>query len=156
METKTKVLSLNHEDLVDLFSTAFYDNPNFSVSIPESAMNLIEHDENDCFEDKLAKVAMAARVANDKLMVYDQYSEDGEVYGNNVYGVADDGEYETTFYYIGIKEIIKGLEAAANSDEQYIRDSFESFKNREEDSEWDATRADILMQMIVFGEVIYG
>jgi hypothetical protein len=155
METKTQVLNLNHEDLADLFSTAFYDNPNFSVSIPESAMNLIEHDENDCFEDTLAKVAMAAKATNGKPMIYDQYSEDGEVYGNNAYGVADDGEYETTYYYIGIKEIIKGLEAAANSDEQYIRDAFESFKNREDDSEWDAARADILMQMIVFGEVIY-
>lgn len=155
MKTYTQVLNLNHEDLVDLFSTAFYDNPNFSVSIPESAMNLIEHDENDCFEDKLAKVAMAAKVANDKLMVYDQYSEDGEVYGSNAYGVADDGEYKTTFYYIGMKEIIDGLQHAANSEDEAERRSFFAFQNREEDCEWDATRADILMQKIVFGELIY-
>lgn len=155
MKTHTQVLSLNHEDLVDLFSTAFYDNPNFSVSISESAMSLITPDENDCFEDTLAKVTMAAKATNDKLMIYDQYSEDGEVYGNNANGVADDGEYKTTFYYIGMKEIIDGLQHAANSEDEAERKAFFAFQNREEDCEWDATRADILMQMIVFGEVIY-
>lgn len=157
METKTQVLNLNHEDLVDLFSTAFYDSLNFSVTYDKTAKEKIERDDNDCFEDVLAKIALNAKTYNDKLKVYDENSEDGEVYGDCAFDREKlDDDVTMTYYYIGIKEIIKGLEAAANSDEQYIRDSFESFKNREEDCDWDATRADILMQMIVFGEVIYG
>lgn len=156
MEIKTQVLNLNHEDLVDLFSTALYDSLNFTATYADSARNNIKVEENDCFEDVLAKIALNAKTYNDKLKVYDENSEDGEVYGDCAFDREKlDDDVTMTYYYIGIKEIIKGLEAAANSDEQYIRDSFESFKNREEDCEWDATRADILMQMIVFGEIIY-
>jgi hypothetical protein len=155
MKTYTQILNLDHEDLVDLFSTAFYDNPKFSVSIPDSAMNFIEHDENDCIEDTMAKVVMATNTTNNKIMIYDQYSEDGEVYGKNAHGFADDGEYKTTFYHIGMKEIEKGLQKAANSKDEAERKAFFSFQNRENDSEWDMVMADILMQLILFGEVIY-
>lgn len=157
MKTEIKITNLNHEDLVDLFSTAFYDSLNFSVTYADSARNNIKVEENDCFEDVLAKIAVNAKVANDKLMVYDENAEDGEVYGSCACGTAQiDDDIITTYYYIGIKEIIKGLEAAANSSEDYIRKSFEAFANREDDGEWDAITADVLMQMIVFGEVIYG
>lgn len=149
METKTQVLNLNHEDLVDLFSTAFSGSLNFCVGICDA-----HKEEDDCFEDVLAKVVLDAKVADEKMRVYDLNTEEGdEPTGNLTYDKTKNG---VIYYYVGMKEIINGLEAAANSDEQYIRDSFESFKNREEDCDWDATRADILMQMIVFGEVIYG
>ena len=160
METNTKITDinhLNHEDLVDLFSTALYDSLNFTATYADSARNNIKVEENDCFEDVLAKIAMNAKVDKDKVMIYDENAEDGEVYGNCACGTAQiDDEIITTYYYIGIKEIIKGLEAAANSSEDYIRKAFNAFVNREEDCEWDAETADILMQMIVFGEVIYG
>ena len=157
MKTQIKITDINHEDLVDLFSTAFYDSLNFGVTYADSAKNIIKREENDCFEDVLAKIAMNAKLANDKLMVFDNNAEDGEFYGSNDYDVRK-GEYNNleTYYYIGIKEIIKGLEASANSNEAYIRKSFNAFVNREDDGEWDAITADILMQMIVFGEVIYG
>lgn len=157
-ETEIKITDINHEDLVDLFSTAFYDSINFGVTYKESAKNLIKREENDCFEDVLAKIAMKAKNTKDKLMVFDNNAEDGEVYGKNTCGTQYNEEYCTieTYYYIGIEEITKGLEAAANSNEDYIRKSFEAFANREDDGEWDAITADILMQMIVFGEVVYG
>ena len=158
MKTQIKIIDINHEDLVDLFSTAFFNSLNFSVTYNDSAKNIIDVDENDCFEDIMAKIAVNAKVADDKLIVFDENAEDGEVYGSLACGVGKNEEYDTleTYYYVGIKEIIKGLEAAANSSEDYIRKSFEAFVNREDDGEWDAITADILMQIIVFGEVIYG
>lgn len=154
MNTNTKITDLNHEDLVDLFSTAFYGSLNFAVTYDKKAKDNIKVEENDCFEDVMAKIV---KDGNGNLIVYDENAEDGEVYGNCHCGTEEiDDEIITTYYYIGINEITKGLEAAANSSKDYIRKAFNAFVNREEDSEWDAVTADILMQMIVFGEVIYG
>ena len=158
MKTQIKITDINHEDLVDLFSTALYDSLNFVAHYGNKDFAKGLKEEDDCFEDVLAKIAMNAKVANDKIKMYDMNAEDGEVYGSCACGTEEDKDYDVvnTYYYIGIKEITKGLEASANSNESYIRDAFNAFVNREEDSDWDAITADILMQMIVFGEVIYG
>lgn len=152
MNIHTQVLNLNHEDLVDLFSTAFYGSFNFSADAKADVYDAHKK-EGDCFEDVLAKVVLDARVANEKMRVYDLNSEeDDEPTGKLAYGKTEDG---ILYYYVGMKEIVEGLQRAANSEDEAERKAFFAFLNREEDCEWDADCADILMQIIVFGEVIY-
>lgn len=152
MRTHTQVLNLNHEDLVDLFSTAFYGSFNFSADAKADVYDAHKK-EGDCFEDILAKVVLDAKVADEKMRVYDLNTEEGdEPTGKLAYGKTEDG---ILYYYVGMKQIVSGLELAANSSDESVRKAFMAFANREDDCEWDADCADILMQMIVFGEVIY-
>jgi hypothetical protein len=153
MNIHAQVLNITQEDLVDLFSTAFYDSLNFCADAKAHIYDA-HKEEGDCFEDVLAKVVLDAKVADEKMRVYDLNTEEGdEPTGNLTYDKTKQG---VIYYYVGMKEIVEGLQRAANSEDEAERKAFFAFLNREEDCDWDADCADILMQIIVFGEVIYG
>ena len=156
MKTKTTITELTHDDLVNLFSTALYGSSYLSADYEES----VEHDEKDCFEDILANILLHGGC----IKVNDYYSE-GDVYGELPHELDEDNECTT--YYVTYDDIKKGLERAADGTfnagndkwteqtKRSARVSFDSFMD-EDRCDFDLVRADILMQIILFDEIIYG
>ena len=156
MKTKTTITELTHDDLVNLFSTALYGSTYLEADYEESA----EHGEKDCFEDILANILLHGGC----IKVNDYYSE-GDVYGELPHELDEDNECTT--YYVTYDDIKRGLERAADgtfnagNDEwteqtkRSARASFDSFMDKDA-CDFDLVRADILMQIILFDEIIYG
>lgn len=164
MNTQTTITDLTQEDLVNLFSTAFYGSNYLSADYEES----VEYNEDDCHEEIMAKILLNGG----KILITDGYAEDGEVYGNLPCEVKEDEENYGCFittYFATLKDILSGLTKAANgtfntrpdvsaeySDRniEFAKRSFNAFAFDER--EWDYNTADCLMQIILFNEIIYG
>lgn len=157
MKTQTTIAELTQEDLVNLFSTAFYGSAYLSADYEES----IEYDEDDCYEDIMAKILLNGG----KIMVTDSYA-DGCHYGNLPWKYNED--YDVT-YEVRLEDIKRGLESASNGTFNLREDVGSDFAKRNlnfamwsfnafavNEREWDATTADCLMQIILFDEIIYG
>jgi hypothetical protein len=96
-------------------------------------------------------------------MITDYYAE-GEVYGSLPHGI---DEEENVTYLVTYDDIKRGLERASDGtfnagDDEWTertkrsaRVSFDSFMD-EDACDFDLVRADILMQIILFDEIIYG
>lgn len=158
MKTKTTITELTHEDLVNLLSGALYGSSYLEADYTNPSLK----EDGDCFEDILAKNLLAG----DSIVVTDWYAE-GESYGNLSCVIDDDDE--CIHYTLNLEDVKRGLEKAANGTftittnlgEDYVkgekdsaRVSFNSFAN--ESLDFDLVRADILMQIILFDEIIYG
>lgn len=156
MKTKTTITELTHDDLVDLFSTALYGSSYLTADYVEA----INPCEEDCFEDTLAKNLLRGQT----ITIIDWYA-DGVTYGKLFhYKAGKDGEVA---YEVGIEDIKRGLERASDGTfnagnnewteqtKRSARVSFDSFMD-EESCDFDLVRADILMQIILFDEIIYG
>lgn len=165
MKTQTTITDLTHEDLVNLFSAAFYGSNYLSADYEES----VEYDEDDCYEDIMANILLNGG----KIMVTDSYA-DGCHYGTLKWQYNED--YDVT-YDVRIEDIKRGLERAANGtfnagvnensfgtltlsedyqerNIEFAKRSFNAFAFDER--EWDAITADCLMQIILFNEIVYG
>ena len=59
MKTKITVTELDHEDLVNLLSTALYGSSWFEADYDNNIYKSLEIKEGDCFEDKLADMLLA-------------------------------------------------------------------------------------------------
>lgn len=155
MKTKTTITELTHDDLVDLFSTALSGSSYLSADYEES----IEHDEKDCFEDILANILLH----EGSIKVTDYYAE-GEFYGSLPHEIDED---ENVTYFVTYDDIKRGLERASDGTfnagndkwteqtKRSARVSFDSFMD-EDTCDFDLVSADILMQIILFDEIIYG
>lgn len=157
MKTQLTITELTKEDLVNLFSTAFYGSSYLSVEYEES----IEYDEEDCHEDIIANILLNGGAVK----VTDSYA-DGCHYGNLRYQYNED--YDAT-YYVRYIDIMQGLEKAANGTFNLRPDVNDTFADRNKECarrcfnafafnerEWDALTADCLMQIILFDEIVYG
>ena len=155
MKTKATITELSHEDLVDLFSTALYGSSYLSADYEEE----VERNGSGYFEDILANILLH----DGEILITDHYAE-GSVYGDIPHKIDKD---DNVTYFITYNEIKRGLERAANgtfnagNDEwteqtkRNARVSFDSFMD-EDRYDFDLVRADILMQIILFDEIIYG
>jgi len=158
--SKTKVKSLTQEEIVDLLCTAITDSSQYLyLHNPKKYYETYcKVDRNDTLEDRCAKVLLAGG----KIRITD-YDADGIGYaGNDVpYKVGDEDEVT---YTVSLDNILSALENAANgefifcgmdNEAEYVRKAFEDFAKGEE-GDLDYTEADTLMQIILFGEIIYG
>lgn len=155
MKTKTTITELTHDDLVELFSIALTGSYYLEADYDEST----EYDEDDCFEDILANILLHGG----SIKVTD-YHPEGEVYGSLTHEFDENGNVT---YFVTYDDIKRGLERAADgtfnagNDEwtertkRSARVSFDSFMD-EDSCEFDLVSADILMQIILFDEIIYG
>lgn len=158
MKTKTTITELGHDDLVNLFSTALYGSSYLDADYEENACL----EGLTCFEDKLARTLLCGGIVS----ITDYYSE-GSAYGNLSYAEDED---ENVTYFVSYEDIKRGLERAANGTftittnlgEDYVKGEKESakrsFNSFADDGavDFDLIRADILMQIILFDEIIYG
>ena len=149
MEVKTTITNITHDDLVNLFSTATYGSYYLDCGVPKGFYKGTElEDENDCREDKWAKVLLAGK----HIYVYDYYAEDAdEFYGNLPHHWSANREcmiYELTLD--DIKKAVEKLSCAGTHEKKWVQDWIN------EGNDFDLIEADALMQCIVFGKYIYG
>lgn len=149
------ITELSHNDLVNLFSTALYGSTYLDADYEEA----VEHNEKDCFEDILANILLH----DGSIKVTDYYAE-GCVYGSLPHEI---DERENVTYFVTYNDIKRGLERASDGtfnagDDKWAerakrsaKVSFDSFMD-EDACDFDLVRADILMQIILFDEIIYG
>lgn len=159
MEAKVKVVSvsLTHDDLVSLFSTALYGNDILEGSYCKSDYPNINFEETDCFEDIIAKILLnggeititdnegAESNAKD-ICYYGKKSKNWQSTGI-VEGYGWSGKYYAPTYKINLQNILNGIKSP------------EGYKLAEElliNEEGDFYTAFNLLQIIVFGEEIYG
>ena len=166
MKTNTTITEITHDDLVNLFSTALYGSTYLSSDYAIEDRKSVNPTENDCYEDIIAKILLSGK----SVEVTDDYAE-GCSYGSLPYRLQDEEDDESSVVYrVTLEDIKRGLERAANGTftittklgEDYIvgeknsaRTSFNSFID-EDAVDFDLIRADILMQIILFDEIIYG
>ena len=146
MKFEVKIQEMSHDELVDLFSTALYSNPAFECDYSREERDKVAK-ENDCYEDVIAKILLNGGSVD----VIDRYSEEGnEPYGDNAFVYWDEDE-ENYIYPITLVDVVIGLELAWKSGE-YERVT--RFAN--EDFAFDMIDADVLLQYICYGDIIYG
>lgn len=137
MKTKITVTEFEHEDLVDLLSTALYGSTWFEADYDSNIYNSLENKEGDCFEDKLADMLLAGH----KITIFDHEAE-GESYSKKCVGF--DGE--SAIYEVDMKDFLKTASTKRG------------FKLVEEvlSGDGDYWTGDAFLQRVVFGDEIYG
>lgn len=146
MKTHTTITDLTQEDLVDLLCTATYGSSWLEIYAPDREG--LDIADNDCREDVWAKALLAGK----EIECIDHEAE-GEIYNEKGY-VDDTDEYESVIYPITLEDIRKGLQKALDSEESWPRQCAQDFIAGE--GELDLPEAECLMQIIMFGEEIYG
>ena len=153
MKTKTIIEELTQEDLVNLLCTATYGSSWLEIYATDKS--LITKEDGDCLEDIWAKVLLAGG----KINCVDHYAE-GEVYGTLEHDI---DEEENVTYHVSLQDIKDGLQKCADgtsrdadkyADKGFLARCYNDFVN--DGDNWDYVEADALMQVILFGELIYG
>ena len=149
MKIETKITEITHEDLVNLFATATEGSNFFDVKKRKADYyGTPLESETDCREDTWAKVLLAGK----PVFVYDYYAEDGDEF----YGILPHTwrpKEQAMRYELTLEDIRKGLERAVSSQTYISKYTIDLFN---EESSFDLTEAEGLLQYIVFGEEIYG
>jgi hypothetical protein len=150
MKTRTIIEEFSHEDLVDLLCTATYGSEYFACRIPKGNYKGTDlENENDCTEDKWAKVLLAGKT----LYVYDYYAEDEtDFFGNLPHKWKEDEQ--AMRYTITLEDIKKGAQQVLDSKNNYDKKCMQDWMAGEGDM--DLCEAENLLQLFVFGEAIYG
>ena len=138
MKTKITVTEINHEELVDLLSTALYDSSWFGADYDRDTYNKLENTTGECFEDKLADMLLAGH----QITIID-YEAEGESYSSKCTKITADGD---AVYKVGLEDFLK------------VASTKTGFKLLSEvlDGTGDYYTADAFLQRVVFGEEIYG
>lgn len=138
MKTKITVTEINHEELVDLLSTALYDSSWFAASYDREIYESIQETHGYCLEDKLADMLLSGH----QITITD-YEADGESYSSKCTRITADGD---AVYKVGLEDFLK------------VASTKTGFKLLSEvlDGTGDYWTADCFLQRVVFGEEIYG
>lgn len=154
MKTKTIITELTQEDLVNLLCTATYGSNWLSCYAPDREG--VDITDEDCMEDEWAKCLLAGK----KIAFTDYYADEGEYYGTLEHYTEEDGQ---TTYLVSLQDIKDGLQKCADgtskdadkyADKGFLARCYNDFVN--DGDNWDYVEADALMQIILFGELIYG
>ena len=138
MKTKITVTEINHEELVDLLSTALEGSSWFAASYDKTLYESIQETHGYCFEDKLADMLLAGH----KITITD-YEADGESYSSKCTRITADGD---AVYKVGLEDFLKV--ASTKKGFELLNDVL--------DGTGDYWTADAFLQRVVFGEEIYG
>lgn len=147
MKVKTVITEITHDDLVNLLCTATYSSSFFDVVKKKKDYYGTElEDENDCREDTWAKILLAGK----PVYVLDYYSEE-EAYGELPH--VWDERLAAMKYTVTIEDIKNGLQKALESKGWDFKCAMDLIN---EEGDFDLTEAENLLQIITFGEAIYG
>ena len=148
MNLSVEVKDLNHEDLVNLFSTSLYGNTwPCAYYRKEDYYGTELENANDCIEDKFAKLLLAGK----SILIGDRYSEDkDDVNGTLPNHWSEDDEFVA--YEVTLEDVKNGLNKAAQTEWGIDLVNHLTFMPEE----LDLCEADTLLQCIVFGEPVYG
>ena len=151
IKTRTEIVSIDQETLVDFFSAAFYGSCWLSADYNRSEyMNSEPNEDNDCWEDKLAKVLLHGY----SIKVCDCYAEDkDDFYGTLPHEWDDDDE--CMVYTVTLDDIKRGVANACDNGCAFDKQCVKDLINIEE-GDLDNPEAEQLMQWVIFGKPIYG
>ena len=148
MKTKTIITEITHNDLVILLSTATYGSSYFDVVKKKKDYYGTElEDENDCREDTWAKILLAGN----SVYVLDYYSEE-VAYGKLTHEW--DEKRGAMKYTVTLEDIKKGIQKAIDNGGWDAKCAFDLIND--DSCDLDLTEAENLLQIITFGEAIYG
>lgn len=151
MKTKTTILEINHEDLVDFLSTALYDCSMFRAFYDSIEYRMLKDaDESDSFEDKLARLLLAGKT----IEIVDKYAEDWDEYYGNLPHVWNYDEYGGMVYTVSLDDIKCGIQACLDGDD-YLSECARKLVHADEGN-FDSPQAENILQVVLFGEMIYG
>lgn len=148
MKTTTKITEINQEDLVDLLSTATEGSNYIDIAWVKHDEYLMSRVEGDCFVDVCAKMLLNGY----KIEVRDYYAEDDEDFYGNLHHEWNE-EDECMVYHVGIEDIANGIAKCLDLGGWTAECANDLIKK---DGALDLYEAEAIMQVIVFGEVIYG
>ena len=138
MKTKITVTEINHEELVDLLSTALEGSSWFAASYDKTLYESIQETHGYCFEDKLADMLLSGH----QIIITD-YEAEGESYSSKCTKITADGD---AVYKVGLEDFLKV--ASTKTGFQLLSEVL--------DGTGDYYTADAFLQRVVFGEEIYG
>ena len=161
MKTKTTITEITHDDIVNLLSTGLYGSQFLGVDYSVGDYRKIPNpDEYDCIEDKCAKLLLNGK----SIVIYDMYAEDEEDFHGKLYH-SWDSDNKTMDYTITLSDIKKGLQKCLDGtfkvndgcDEEisYMRKCVANLIDSE-NGDLDLYEAQNILQVIVFGQIIYG
>lgn len=161
MKTKTTIVEIYHEDIVNLLSTALYGSDFFGIDYDSNEYRkLPEPNENDTIEDMCAKLLLNGK----HVTIRDIYAEDEEDFHGGLHHEWD-SEYEEMEYTVSLADIKRGLQKCLDGtfkkndgcgDEVgYIKMCMTNYMDSES-FDFDLPQAESIMQIIVFGQLIYG
>lgn len=139
MKTQIKVTEFEHEELVDILSTALYDSSWFGAGYDKDKYNAIKEKQGNCFEDALADMLLAGH----KIEITD-YEAEGEKHSNKCVRI-NEGD-DSAIYEVGLEDFLK---VASTKRGYQLVDEVLS-------GEGDYWTADAFLQRVVFGEEVYG
>lgn len=149
MKTKTIITEVSHDDLVNFFSTALYGSEIFSGVYDSPTYHSLPNCANDdCFEDKLAKMLLAGKT----IEIEDWYAEDKDEFYGKLPHTFIDGK--CMLYTVGLQDVINGFQKAMD-DNSYSAACMRNLID-EESYDLDQPQAETIMQYVLFGEQIYG
>lgn len=160
MKIKATITGITKDDLVELFSTALYGSPFLEVSFNSNEYRKIPNpDDCECLEEKLAKMLLNGK----PIIIYDRYAEDEEdFHGDLPHWWCSD--WETVAYSLTLDDIKKGFEKCLSGtfkvnggdDEEvpYIRECMVHLVDG--DGDLDLPEASNLLQVVIFGQIVYG
>lgn len=138
MKTKITVTAMEHDELVDLLSTALEGSSWFGASYDKTLYESIQETHGYCLEDKLADMLLSGH----QITIID-YEADGESYSSKCTKITADGD---AVYKVGLDDFLKV--ASTKKGFQLLSDVL--------DGTGDYYTADAFLQRVVFGEEIYG
>ena len=139
MKTEIKVTNIEHDELVDLLSTALYGSTWFDASYDKKLYESLPKKTGECLEDKLADMLLNGH----KISIIDLDAA-GESYSKNF--VRFEGRYQNAVYEVKLDDFLK------------VASTHKGFGLLEEvlSGKGDFYTADAFLQRVVFGEEIYG
>lgn len=148
MERENKITQLTKDELSSLISTATYGDNTFDILVPKEYRELktLGGNEDDCWEDELANVLLNGGKI-DIIDMEDEYDDANARVESKVHHLEEYNGYYHPAYRVGLEEILEGC----STDEGY-----EYAKELFLDEDGDFFTAYNLLQIIIFGEVIYG
>jgi hypothetical protein len=149
MKAEIKITDITHDDLVNLLSAASCGSSWLGLnydSIEYFELSQEQKYGDNCVEDKMASLLLAGK----SVELYDMYSESEEdFYGTLPHHYDDEGDM---FYTVTLKDIKKGLESAYT--DSYGRKCINDLID--DGYDLDLPEAEYLIQIILFGEELYG
>lgn len=139
MKTEIKVSEIEHDELVDLLSTALYGSSWFDAEYDKEVYRTLTKTKGECFEDKLADMLLAGH----KITIRD-LEADGESYSKNF--VRFEGKYQDAIYEVGLDDFLRV--ASTQKGHRLLEEVLSG--------EGDYYTADAFLQRVVFGGEVYG
>lgn len=148
MKVEVTIKEITKDDLANLFSIGLTGSSFLGCDYDKKAyQSLSDASEDDCIEDKLAKLLLAGH----SIELWDLEAEPEDHYGTleSRYREA----YRCMAYKVTLEDIKKGLQNSATNDD--TADYFMDFI-KEDAYNLDLIGGEALLQVIMFNEVIYG